>query len=121
MKYLSDHEKYSELAGKIIAPESRFEEKIDLCKNYELNISDKWNIRSTSCEIPFDNTAAYALCMCIAGSAQNIYLVGFDGYALMDRRNKEVQETLDHMKSHVSLTTLTPSNYNIPSGSIYAI
>ena len=121
VKYLTDHVKYGDLAGKIIAPESRFEENIDLFKNYELSIGDSWNISQSECEIPFDNTAAYALCMCIAGSAKRIFLVGFDGYTLMDQRNKEVQETLDHMKSIIPISTLTPSNYNIPAGSIYAI
>ena len=121
VKFLIDHKKYSDLVGKIIAPRSRFEENIELFKNYELSVGETWKISKSECEIPFDNTAAYALCMCIAGSAEKIYLVGFDGYTLMDQRNKEAQETLDHMKSITSITTLTPSNYNIPAGSIYAI
>ena len=121
VKFLIDHRKYGDLARKIIAPISRFEESIELFKNYELTVGEAWRISKSECEIPFDNTAAYALCMCIAGSAEKIYLVGFDGYTLMDQRNKVVQETLDYMKSFISIATLTPSNYNIPAGSIYAI
>lgn len=122
LKYLSDHKKYELISKKIIAPKSRFNENdISSAINYELRAGNNWEIEHNKCLIPYELTAAYAFAICIAGSAKSVQLVGFDGYPHLDNRNKEVQETLDHFKAIIPIKCLTPTNYNIPTGTIYAI
>lgn len=121
-KYLSDKEKYKPLEDKIIAPSSLFPDgEFKFKLNYELSSGRSWRIHKNGCEIPYENTAAYALCICVAGAAKEVSVVGFDGYPHLDDRNKEVQEVLDHFKQKIQLKCLTPTNYNIVSGTIYAL
>lgn len=122
IKFLTDQEKYKALESKLIAPKSRFKENDITPKiNYEMSIGENWVSEKTYCRIPFELTLAYTLSICEAAGANNISLVGFDGYPHLDVRNKESQEALDHFKSKINITCLTPTNYNISAGSIYAI
>lgn len=122
IKFLTDKEKYSAIANKLIAPKSRFSENdISPRINYELSITNSWTASRTNCKTPFELTIAYTLSVCAAGNAKNIDLVGFDGYAHLDERNIESQQTFDHFKSILNIRCLTPTSYNIQTGTIYAI
>ncbi|WP_082656915.1 aldolase catalytic domain-containing protein [Pseudomonas citronellolis] len=121
-KYLSDKEKYKPLERKIIAPASLFPNgQLEFCFNFELVTGKPWKVQNNFCEIPYDNTAAYALSICLAGRATRVSIVGFDGYPHLDVRNKEVQEILDYFKTRLEITCLTPTNYNVATGTIYAL
>ncbi|MGY8810598.1 MAG: hypothetical protein ACKVK5_06145 [Pseudomonadales bacterium] len=122
IKFFNDSEKYDEISKKIIAPISRFEDQplVD-ARNYGLQLSDTWNILPDQCSIPYELTAAYALALCVAGNAASVTLTGFDGYDLLDERNKSVQDTLNYFNSIIPIQCLTPTNYRVRTGSIYAI
>lgn len=121
IKYLSDHDKYKGISEKLIAPKSRFNGFVHIAKNYELVINNNWQVESDRCELPYENTAAYSLSIAIAGGAKSIELVGFDGYPHLDERNKEVQEIFEYFKNLIKIICLTPTNYSIATGSIYAL
>lgn len=122
IKFLTDQEKYKNIERKLIAPRSRFEENgISPAINYEVDTGEDWTVENSFCTVPYELTLAYTLSLCEAGQARKISLVGFDGYPHLDPRNRESQETLDHFKTKNKITCLTPTSYNIPTGSIYAI
>ncbi|MCC6076903.1 aldolase catalytic domain-containing protein [Pseudomonas sp. GCM10022188] len=122
IKFLTDREKYKNFESRLIAPHSRFEENdISPAINYEVDTGHSWIVNDSYCIIPYELTLAYTLALCEVGKAEKISLVGFDGYPHLDTRNKESQETLDHFKTKIKITCLTPTNYNIATGSIYAI
>ena len=75
------------------------------------------------CTLPYDNTAAYALCIAFIGQAQKISLVGFDGYDVTDRRQMEMNEIFSMVSQQfgsTSIQALTPTTYPVKAGSIYA-
>jgi 4-hydroxy 2-oxovalerate aldolase len=122
IKFFTDSEKYHEISKKIIAPISRFEDQpLTDARNYGLQLSDAWHIAPDQCSIPYELTAAYALALCVAGTAASVTLTGFDGYDLLDERNKSVQDTLNYFDSILPIQCLTPTNYRVRTGSIYAI
>jgi len=122
IKFFTDSESYNEISKKIIAPISRFEDlPLTDALNYGLQLSDTWHIAHDHCCIPYELTAAYALALCAAGTAACVTLTGFDGYDLLDERNKSVQDTLNYFDSILPIQCLTPTNYRVRTGSIYAI
>jgi len=128
-RILSDYEKYDnlqkpifisiEFSRKILGRAIKAKKLLD----YGINFSkEKFIIDNTSCTLPFELSIGYALCLCSIGCAKEINLVGFDGYESNDYRQNKVEDVFKKFQSisKIKLTSLTPTNYQISAGSIYA-
>jgi len=76
------------------------------------------------CILPTSLVAAYALAVAASGGAIRILLAGFDGYSADDPRTLEVNQLLEAFQQVAGapeLLAVTPSRYQIPRGSIYAL
>lgn len=65
---------------------------------------------------------AYALAIATTGQAKRIFMVGFDGYPAGDSRNQEMIDLFQLYRNDPLaslLYTLTPSQYQLPTLSIY--
>ena len=85
--------------------------------------SEHFEARANGCIIPVPLAFAYALALCIAGKARRIFLVGFDGFHADDSRQSEMLQLLKIVApvcGDIPLTALTPTNYPVLQGSIYA-
>jgi len=128
-RILSDYEKYDNLKKPIFISIGFARKTIEKSLNlnnlldYGINFSKgKFEINHKSCTLPFELSIGYALCLCSAGCAKEISLVGFDGYESNDYRQEKVEYIFKKFQSisKVKITSLTPTNYKIPAGSIYA-
>ena len=124
-----DMEHYQKLNHPIIMPASNmsyiFSEKIDnlTILDYGLKIEDSaFRIGPKGCILHWPLPFAYALSVITIAKAREIFLVGFDGYSNEDFRQVEMNEVLSNyneLKEHVPIKAITPTNYNIPQGSVY--
>lgn len=76
------------------------------------------------CILPTSLVVAYALAIAASGRATRVLLAGFDGYAADDPRALEVRGLLDayqQLPQTPPLLAVTPSRYQVPSTSIYAL
>ena len=67
---------------------------------------------------------AYALSIATSGQASKILLAGFDGFGAYDRRTKTIDEMISlysSCKNSKQIVAVTPTSYNVPSLSIYAL
>ncbi len=91
--------------------------------DYGLNISpNTFIIKKSECTLPYELSFGYALALASIGNASSISLVGFDGYKGGDDRQVRMNELIDLYKNQSTqpIIALTPSDYNINQGSIYA-
>ncbi|HEY6874644.1 MAG TPA: aldolase catalytic domain-containing protein [Geobacteraceae bacterium] len=93
--------------------------------DYGLTVREKaFEFHSTHCVIPTSLVLAYALAIAASGDASRILLAGFDGYSADDPRRSEV-DTLFHYymqaRPATMLAAITPTKYEIPSLSLYAL
>ena len=128
-KMLSEATLYSQLNQSLAIPNLLLtkvlgrEVPINNLWDYGLNIKQNTFIAGeTECTLPYELSVGYALSLANAGSAKNISMVGFDGYDRDDIRQIRMNELLDlyYQQSHVPVTALTPTTYNLDKGSIYA-
>jgi len=93
--------------------------------NFGLTIQvDKFVFEPTTCSLPSSLVVAYALAIATSGKAASVYLAGFDGYSADDLRKKEADEVFSLYQHHpdsLSLKSITPTLYDIPSMSVYAL
>jgi len=85
--------------------------------------ADRFEARLNGCVIPVPLAFAYALALCIAGKARRIFLVGFDGFSADDSRQAEMLQLFRIVApscANLAVTALTPTNYPVTQGSIYA-
>ena len=126
---LLDPERYLHLKHPLILPASRLSTNSEP-KAEELNILDygltlqegAFEIRPKGCHLQWSLTIAYALCVVTQASANQILMVGFDGYDSNDPRQEEMNEVIAayaRLKNCLPLKSLTPTNYNIFQGSIF--
>lgn len=76
------------------------------------------------CVLPTSMVVAYTLAIATSGKASQILLAGFDGYGSDDPRNQEMDTLLKQYRQaapEISLTAITPSMYQIPQSSLYAV
>jgi 4-hydroxy 2-oxovalerate aldolase len=94
------------------------------CREYDCVLQPgRFEALPYGCVIPVPLAFAYALALCIAGRARKVFLVGFDGFSANDSRQTEMLDLLRIVAPHfgeMALTALTPTNYPVPQGSIYA-
>ena len=121
---------YENIHKPIYAPQSIFLENPNLSNMFE-NIKDygmalknsEIQIENTGCILPYPLTAIYAFALASIGKANNIFLVGFDGYGSSDFRQQEMINAIDLYKESplsLDLISLTPTTYPVIKNSIYA-
>ncbi|GAA6172164.1 aldolase catalytic domain-containing protein [Colwellia sp. KU-HH00111] len=130
-KFLSESESYNTLIKPVILPKHRFSQ-VELalfseeCQliDYGLEVrTGQFTASDKSCVVPFDITVAYAFSVAEIMKANNVTLVGFNGYESHDTRQLEMLETINLMhnfKITDDLVALTPTTYPLTQGSIYA-
>ena len=72
--------------------------------------------------LPFSLVMAYTFAIATSGKASLIYMVGVDGYADGDPRNKESEKIISEYKKSkksVELIRLTPTKYSLRQQSIF--
>ncbi len=85
---------------------------------------DTFEFAPTYCIVPNSMVICYALAIATSGKAIRILLAGFDGYGGDDPRNAEMQHlltTYEECGKPLPLLAVTPTRYNLPSKSIYAL
>ena len=92
--------------------------------HYDIKLEkDKFLTKENYCILPNALALTYSLAIASKSSkAQNIYLVGFDGYDRLTNKNNELNSTFEIFKSFINcnILSLTPTNLNIETKSIYS-
>jgi len=128
---LSEFEKYKSLNKPVILPKHRFNSS-EMSSIEHLDIIDiGFNINSEALSIddcvvnsPYDLTSAYVFGVLAMANPNSIKLIGFDGYEKGDTRQQEMLEIIGQYKQlngSTELISLTPTEYPVTQGSIYAI
>jgi 4-hydroxy 2-oxovalerate aldolase len=84
---------------------------------------DTFKFESNFCVLPNSLVFSYALAIATSGNASRILLAGFDGYGPDDPRTSEVNDLLyqfTQIPTTPPLISITPTQYNISSSSVYA-
>lgn len=131
VRLLADCKSHAVLPQPLITPLSMLPDQVRSAlsgkKTLDYGISEKPGFFETHahyCVLPNSLVVAYALAVVTAGSAANIYVAGFDGYGADDPRTEEVEGVFMSyflMNGRREVTSLTPSQYSIPTKSIYAM
>ena len=91
--------------------------------NYGLKLHNgAFDIESTGCILQWPLAFAYGLSVATQANANEVLMVGFDGYETNDPRQEEMIEVLisyNQLQNHLPLRSLTPTNYPIQQGSIF--
>ena len=131
VRLLADAEAYAELPQPLITPASMLPEHLraELRGNELLDFglgieADRFEFHDTHCIAPTSLVLAYALAVATSGKASKILMAGFDGYALGDTRNDEINSLLliyVNALPCMELLSVTASAYDLPQKSIYGI
>ena len=92
--------------------------------DFGINIkSDTFEVGKTSAVIPNSLVISYALALAASGNATQIYLAGFDGFGPGDNRTHEMQRIFSLFNSAIktNITSITSTEYDIPSKSVYGL
>lgn len=93
-------------------------------RDYGYNLAEGgFESGNNACKIPSLLSLAYSLALAQAGGAKRIWLVGFDGFKGGDKRQEEMISLFDVLKNAdygLEIICLTPTNYPVKQGSIYA-
>ncbi|WP_242620307.1 hypothetical protein [Shewanella maritima] len=130
-KFLSEKDEYNRITKPVILPKHRFtqEELSAFSSNvklydYGLEVNKgEFSAGDSMCVVPYDVTAAYALAIAYTMSANNVSLVGFDGYEAHDPRQLEMLKLWSLVENYAGfcdVVAITPTTYPITQGSIYA-
>jgi len=130
-KFLADSKKYHDIRKTIILPMHRFApDEMDLLPPeatklaYGMKVtSGDFSVNEFYCVLPYEITVGYALAVTKTAGAAQVSMVGFDGYAPSDPRQKEMVDLLALVANvwpDVDLRALTPTSYPLKPGSIYA-
>lgn len=131
VRLLADCEAHTTLPQPLITPFSMLPADVSAALNkqnvldYGLNVQPgQFGFEPHYCVLPNSLVVAYALAIASSGRAEHIYMAGFDGYSSDDPRSKEMQQLLELYQQHseaVSLEAITPTRYNLPVRSVYAL
>jgi len=85
--------------------------------------ANTFSFAATNAVLPNSLVISYALALATSGNANRILLAGFDGYGADDPRTREMQQVLELYKDvdALDVISVTPTSYNIPTLSIYAM
>jgi 4-hydroxy 2-oxovalerate aldolase len=84
---------------------------------------DTFQFDENACIAPNSLAISYALCAVTSGSANKIYLAGFDGYDLDDPRGNEMNELLalyQSLDNSIEMVSITETKYKIKETSVYS-
>lgn len=121
-RILMDSKFYSNLNKPLYMPQdliSDIPDKNNIIKkinDYGSNIvKGSFQINQTSCSIPFQLTAIYALALVTVGGARKIYLAGFDGYNDIKLQNEMLTslKLYQEIPESVKLISVTPTSYGL--------
>lgn len=125
-----DSEKYKKLKTPLIAPLSVIPDEVKLnlkdinILNYEIIINqDDIEISNKFCKIPFNLVAPYLFSILIKGHPERILLAGFDGYAIEDYRQREMEDVFSRFQSLHDcppFIAITPTTYSILNDSVFS-
>jgi 4-hydroxy 2-oxovalerate aldolase len=131
IRLLADCQTHTRLPQPLITPASMLPEdtRLALKKKKLLDFglgvqANTFAFRDTFCLVPNSLVVSYALAVAASGGTHRILLAGFDGYGVGDPRTIEMQAVLTAYEaaiSDVELAAVTPSNYSLPSISIYSL
>ena len=130
VRLLADCETHSKLSQPLVIPMSQLPkdivESIGSKEVFDFGINiqpNSFQIGMTSAVIPNSLVICYALALAASGKASEIYLAGFDGFGAGDNRTHEMQKIFSLFKSSVNLniTSITNTEYDIPSKSVYGL
>jgi 4-hydroxy 2-oxovalerate aldolase len=86
--------------------------------------TNTFNFSATNAVVPNSLVVSYALAIASSGQASQILLAGFDGYGADDPRTKEMQQIFSNYQAAeyaLTVTSITPTTYSIPTISVYAL
>ncbi len=111
-------------AQRLLSPSVRERlENVDL-RQYDCILEpDSFSAHDGGCVVPVPLAFGYALALSISAKVKRIFLVGFDGFSPDDSRQQQMLQLLRLAEPHSSqlaMTALTPTNYPISQGSLYA-
>lgn len=130
-RLLADCETYRTLPQPLAIPEARLlgevRESFSSVTKYDFGLTIKpgvFEFHEKFAVTPSSLVVAYALAMATSGKASRILLAGFDGFGADDPRTAEMEELLAAYQAAAGalpVVSITPTRYNIPSSSIYAL
>lgn len=131
VRLLADCKDHAKLTQPLIAPFSMLPEEIKKklirkkIYDFGIKIIDKnFSFFKNYCQVPSSLVIAYTLAVANSGKAASIVLAGFDGYRIDDPRYREINQILKayiEAPSAVSLKSITPTNYNIKTESVFGL
>ncbi len=131
LRLIADAELYKSLKSPLVVPiillSQNLKKKFKKLKLLNFGIGIKENnfeFRKKGAVVPRLYALAYALSIATSGNASKILLAGFDGFGPYDRRTKTIDELISlyvSCKNSKPLLAVTPTTYNVPSKSIYAL
>ncbi len=131
IRLLADCETYRTLPQPLVVPVGRLNELarelLAPVRVYDFGLSvqpDRFQFDVSSAVVPTSLVVAYALAFATSGRAHRILLAGFDGYGPGDPRNTEMDEMLSLYRVALGarpLLSITPTVYQLPSTSVYAL
>ena len=132
LRVLSDAERHAEIAAPLITPVDGLPTASPLrsgtsktLHDFGLHVDpDRFVIGSTGATLPTAAVFAYALSAAAAGNASRVLLAGFDGYAAGDPRRAEDQAVFSRFLAESDtpgLLAVTPTAFDLPSTSVYAL
>lgn len=131
IRLLADCELHKQLPQPLITPASMLPNDIreSLGNKELLDVglkvqSNTFEVSEQYCVIPNTLVLSYALAVLTSGKVKRILLAGFDGYSADDPRQKEVDKVFDIFQAkqhHSPILSITPTRYEIPTVSIYAL
>lgn len=131
IRLLADHCKYKNIAQPIVVPLNRLPNEVRVAikgvTTLDYGLITKpltFEFNETFAVTPSSMVIAYALAMATGGKALRILLAGFDGYGRSDPRSDEMNDLLQLYQAAdgaLPLLSVTPTIYDIPSSSLYAL
>ncbi|MFV3306298.1 aldolase catalytic domain-containing protein [Pseudomonas sp. NY15181] len=131
LRLMADGAEHLQLPQPLITPAGMLPEDVRVSLqgktllDFGLSIDKQgFGFHARHCTLPTSLVAAYALAVAASGNARRVLLAGFDGYPGEDPRNVEVNDVLEAFLAHDAtpeLLAVTPTRYQIPCSSIYAL
>ena len=131
VRLLADSTAYRHLPQPLITPFSMLPPDVQAALtdkevlDFGLNVqTDTFAFECTHSTIPTSLVVAYALAVATSGRAKRILMAGFDGYGADDPRTREMKTLLELYQREplaLPLLAITPTRYNLPTKSVYAL